>query len=80
MAHFITVKKEAFEAGRLHRIIVKVEKECGEIVEAEAFQAYDEFIKEGLRPSEVYLNEILEGEDIIPKENAEYLNSLKSGK
>lgn len=71
---------DAFEAGRLHRIIVKVEKDCGEIVEAEAFQAYDEFVKEGLRPSKVYLNEILEGEDIIPKEYAEYLRSLKSGK
>ena len=71
---------DAFEAGRLHRIIVTVEKDSGELVEASAFQAYDEFVKEGLKPSEAYLNEMLEGEDIIPKEYAEYLRSLKAGK
>ena len=71
-------KLDAFEAGRLHRIIVKVEKESGELVEASAFQAYEEFVKAGLRPSEAYLNEMLEGEDIIPKEYAEYLRSLKA--
>lgn len=69
---------DAFEAGRLRRIVVKVEKNNGEVVEAFAFQANEEFVKEGLKPSEVYLNEMLEGEDIIPKEYAEYLRSLKS--
>lgn len=71
-------KLDAFEAGRLHRIIVKVEKESGELVEASAFQAYDEFVKKGLKPSEAYLNEMLEGEDIIPKEYAEYLRRLSA--
>ena len=71
---------DAFEAGRLHRIIVKVEKESGELVEASAFQAYDEFVRAGLKPSEAYENEMLEGEDIIPKKYAEYLRSLKAGK
>ena len=70
---------DAFEAGRLHRIIVEVEKKSGQLVEASAFQAYDEFVKVGLKPSETYLNEMLEGEDIIPKEYAEYLRSLKAG-
>ena len=73
-------KLDTFEAGRLHRIIVKVEKESGELVEGSAFQGHDEFVKEGLKPSETYLNEMLEGEDIIPKEYAEYLRSLKAGK
>lgn len=71
---------DAFEAGRLHWIIVEVKKDNGELVEASAFQAYDEFVKEGLKPSDAYLNEVLEGEDIIPKEYAEYLRSLKAGK
>ena len=71
---------DAFEAGRLRRIVVKVEKNTGEVVEAFAFQAYQEFVREGLKPSEVYVNEMLEGEDIIPKEYAEYLKNLKGEK
>ena len=68
------------EGNRFHRIIVQVEKKNGEVVEATAYQADEKYVKDGLKPSEVYLNEILEGEDIIPKEYAEYLRSLKSGK
>lgn len=67
------------EDNRLQRIIVQVEKKSGELVEATAYQANIEHVQDGLTPSEIYLNEILEGEDIIPKEYAEYLRSL-SGK
>jgi len=61
-------------------VVVQVEKKNGQVVEATAYQANEEFVEDGLKPSEIYLNEILEGEDIIPKEYADYLRSLKSGK
>lgn len=71
-------KLDEHEAGRLRRVIVQVEKKSGEVVEATAYQANAEYVKDGLKPSEIYLNEILEGADIIPKEYEEYLKSVKS--
>ena len=71
---------DAYEDKVLSRVTVKVEKENGDVVEATAFRANAEFVKEGLKPSEVYLNEMLEGEDIIPKEHAEFLRRLTDGK
>jgi len=68
------------EGNRLHRVVVQVEKKNGQVVEATAYQANEEFVEDGLKPSEIYLNEILEGEDIISKEYADYLRTLKSGK
>lgn len=56
---------------------MQVEKESGEVVEAIAYQAYEEYVTNGLKPSDNYLNEILEGEDIIPKEYADYFRGLK---
>jgi len=61
-------------------VVVQVEKKNGQVVEATAYQANEEFVEDGLKPSEIYLNEILEGEDIISKEYADYLRTLKSGK
>lgn len=71
-------KLDEHEAGRLGRVTVTVEKESGEVVQAIAYQAHEEFVKSGLKPSEKYLNEILEGEDIIPKNYAEYFRSMKN--
>ena len=58
------------EGNRFHRVIVKVEKRNGEVVDAIAYKANKECVKGGLKPSEIYLNEILEGEDLLPKEYA----------
>ena len=33
-------------------------------------------VKKGLKPSQIYLNEILEGEDLIPKEYADYFRNF----
>ena len=49
-------------------------------MDAVAYKANDKYVRDGLKPSEVYLNEMLEGEDIIPKEYVEYIRSLKDGK
>ena len=65
------------EGNRFHRVIVKVEKRNGEVVDATAYKANEECVKGGLKPSQIYLNEILEGEDLLPKEYAAYLRSLK---
>ena len=65
------------EGNRFHRVIVKVEKRNGEVVDAIAYKANKECVKGGLKPSEIYLSEILEGEDLLPKEYAAYLRSLK---
>ena len=70
-------REHIHEGNRLHRVIVQVEKKSGEVVEATAYQANAEFVQDGLKPSEIYLNEILEGADIIPEEYAEHLRSLK---
>ena len=66
-----------YEGNRFHRVIVKVEKRNGEVVDAIAYEANKECVKGGLKPSEIYLNEILEGEDLLPKEYTAYLRSLK---
>ena len=68
------------EGEPLRRITVQVEKGSGEVVQATVYQAKEEFTKRGLKPNELYLNEMLEGEDILPKKYAEYLRSLKNGK
>lgn len=73
-------KEHIVEGNRLRRHTVQVEKKNGELVQATAYRANDEFVNKELKPSEVYLSEILEGEDIIPKEYAEYIRSFKSGK
>ena len=65
------------EGNRFHLVIVKVEKRNGEVVDAIAYKANKEYVKGGLKPSEIYLNEILEGEDLLPKEYTAYLRSLK---
>ena len=64
------------EGNRFHRVIVKVEKRNGEVVDATAYKANEECVKGGLKPSETYLSEILEGEDLLPKEYAAYLRNL----
>ena len=74
------MKLDEHEVGRLRRVIVRVEKKGGEVVQATAYQANGEYIRDGLKPSDIFLNEILEGEDLIPKEYAEYFRSLKSEK
>ena len=70
-------KLDEHEAGRLRRVIVQVERKSGEIVDAIAYQAYEEYVKKGLKLSQIYLNEILEGEeDLIPKEYADYFRNF----
>lgn len=68
------------ECNRFCRVIVQVAKKNGEVVQATAYRANEEFVNKELKPSEVYLSEILEGDDIIPKEYAEYIRSFKGGK
>lgn len=68
------------EIGRLRPIIVQVEKKNGEIVEAITYQAKEEFVEEGLKPSDSFLEAMLIGKDIIPQEYAEHLRNLKDGK
>ena len=41
-----------------------------------AYQAYEKYVKEELKPSQIYINEILEGEDLIPKEYADYFRNF----
>ena len=69
-------KLDEHEAGRLRRVNVQVERKSGEIVDATAYQAYEENVREGLKPSQIYLNEIREGEDLIPKEYADYFRNF----
>ena len=59
-------KLDEHEAGRLRRVNVH----------ATAYQAYEKYVKEGLKPSQIYINEILEGEDLIPKEYADYFRNF----
>ena len=66
------------EGNRFRRVIVQIETKNG-AVNAVAYQANKEFVNKQLKPSEAYLNEILEGEDIIPKGYAEYIRSFKGG-
>ena len=56
-------KLDEHEAGRLRRVNVQVERKSGEIVDATAYQAYEKYVKEELKPSQIYLNEILEGQN-----------------
>ena len=69
-------KLDEHEAGRLRIVNVQVERKSGEIVDATAYQAYEEYVKKGLKPSQIYLHEILEGEDLIPKEYADYFRNF----
>ena len=69
-------KLDEHEAGNLRIVNVQVERKSGEIVDATAYQAYEEYVKEELKPSQIYLNEILEGEDLIPKEYADYFRNF----
>ena len=69
-------KLDEHEAGRLRRVNVQVERKSGEIVDATAYQAYEKYVKKGLKPSQIHLNEILEGEDLIPKEYADYFRNF----
>ena len=69
-------KLNEHEAGNLRIVNVQVERKSGEIVDATAYQAYEEYVKEELKPSQIYLNEILEGEDLIPKEYADYFRNF----
>lgn len=73
-------REHVVEGNRLRRVSVKVEKKNGELVEATAYRANDAFVQKELKPSEAYVNEILEGEDIIPKEYAEFIRSFKDVK
>ena len=57
-------------------MILQVERKSGEIVDATAYQVYEEYVKEGLKPSQIYLNEILAGEELISKEYADYLKNF----
>ena len=69
-------KLDEHEAGRLRKVNVQVERKSGEIVDATAYQAYEEYVKEGLKARQIYLNEILEGEDLISKEYADYFRNF----
>lgn len=68
------------EGNHFRRATVTVKKKNGELVKATTYIANDEFVQQGLNPSEVYLKEILEGEDIIPKEYAEFIRSFFQSK
>jgi len=70
-------REHIHEGNRFCRVIVQVETKNGEAVNAVAYRANEEFVNKQLKPSEAYLNEILEGEDIIPKDYAEYIRSFK---
>ena len=45
-------------------------------MDATAYQAYEKYVKEELKQSQIYINEILEGEDLIPKEYADYFRNF----
>lgn len=65
------------EGEKLRRINVYVEKESGEMIQVIMYQGKEEFIKIGFCLSEVYLNEMLEGEDILLEGYVDYLKILK---
>ena len=69
--------EQIHEGNRFHRVIFKVEKRNGEVVDAIAYKANKEFVKGGLKPSAIYLNDILEGEDLLTKDYTAYLRNLK---
>lgn len=73
-------REHVVEGNHFRRVTVTVEKKNGELVKATTYIANDEFVQQGLSPSEVYLNEILEGEDIIPMEYAEFIRSFSKSK
>ena len=58
-------------------MIVEVEKRNGEVVDAIAYEANKECLKGGLKPSQIYLHEILEGEDLLPKAVRSILTKLE---
>ena len=57
-------------------MIAQLERKSREIADATAYQACEEYVKEGLKPSQIYLNDIIEGEDLIPKEYADYFRNF----
>jgi gamma-glutamylcyclotransferase (GGCT)/AIG2-like uncharacterized protein YtfP len=62
--------------GHYKRITIQVVKDGGQEVKAITYKANDEFIKDGLHPSRQYLEEMLEGSDILPKNYVETLQEL----
>ena len=46
-------KLDEHEARRLRRVIVQVERKSGEMLDATAYQAYEEYVKKGLKPSQI---------------------------
>ena len=57
-------REHIHEGNRFRRVIVQVETKNGEAVNAVAYQANKDFVNKKLKPSEVYLNEILEGDTL----------------
>ena len=68
--------EEHIKSGHVRRITVPVVRSNGEVVEAFAYQANDEFIKEGVKPSREYVETILEGSDLLPDSHVQTLRDI----
>ena len=64
--------------GHFRHKKVEVQTKTGKRVEAIAYIANEALIQSGLKPSKDYLAEILEGDDLLPKEYVEFLKSFIS--
>lgn len=65
------------EGGCFCRMVVRVETGEGKAVNAFTYSANEGYAVEGLTPSAVYLNTILEGEDILPEDYLKFLRSFR---
>ena len=59
------------------RVKVKVQTEKGEVIEALTYVACEGFKREGLRPSDDYLNRLLSAREILPREYVKKLESFR---
>lgn len=63
--------------GHYRRITVSVTRNSGEVVEAFAYKANDEYINDSaVKPSREYLETILEGSDILPDSHVQTLREM----
>ena len=75
---FDILDRDLVKNGKYQRQSVTVRKASGEEVNAVVYVARKEHVEGGLTPSTKYLDIMLEAQDVIPKEYADNLRSLKA--
>src|SRR2546421_107682 len=74
------IKLDRFEGYPLHydRVLMQVQLEGDQVVEATVYVAQPSKVKEGLRPTRKYINHLLAGRDILSPSYYRKLEGLKT--